>query len=269
MTVSLADLQSYLRQVAAQQYETIALPGFTLYFHPSDDLVYFNYAIPDPSLAGPGKAGDLHASLARMRAECAARRRRPRFEFIAECAPGLDAALGAAGFVEEARQSLMVCTPDRWAAAPPVQGLCIHELDAAAPLDELRAFLDVRQRGFDLEALGSAGEAEARQFARTLGQGRVFVARTEQGLPVAAGMYSAPLAAGPGRTRIAELAGLATLAPFRRRGIATALAAHAVRSAFERGVEGVCLVAADARAGRVYGRIGFEACATMLAYIEV
>ena len=51
-------------------------------------------------------------------------------------------------------------------------------------------------------------------------------------------------------------------------GIATALAAHAVRSAFERGVEGVCLVAADARAGRVYGRIGFEACATMLAYVE-
>jgi ribosomal protein S18 acetylase RimI-like enzyme len=266
----LTDLQAYLRRVAALQYETVALPGLTLYFHPRDNLTFFNYAVPDAKLFDTellaGWDGDLDASLAQMRAECAARGRRPRFEFIHEYAPELDVKLRAAGFVEEARQQLMVCTADRFCAAPPVPGLEIIELDDAAPWGEIRVFLTVQQRGFDPEGARAATETEARRFAQTLGQGRAFVARL-QSVAVAAGMYSAPLDVGPRKTRISEIAGLATLAPFRRRGIATALTACAVQRAFGQGVDVVCLVAADERAGRVYERVGFDRCATMLAYV--
>jgi ribosomal protein S18 acetylase RimI-like enzyme len=266
MTASIDALQAYLRRVAALQYETVPLPGLTLYFHPSDDLIFFNYAIPDPGWAGAGPPGALDVSLARMRAECAARRRRPRFEFIHEAAPGLDAALRAAGFVEQARQSLMVCTAATVRAAPPVPGLHIQEWDGAAPLDALQAVLTVQRRGFDPGDAGSATPDEARHLARTLGGGRAFLARLD-GQAAAAGIYSAPLEAGPQGTRFAEIAGLATLAPFRRRGIATALAARAAQSALDRGVDVVCLVAEDERAGRVYERVGFRARATRLAYV--
>jgi ribosomal protein S18 acetylase RimI-like enzyme len=262
MTVSVADLQAYLRRVAALQYQTVELPGLTLFFHPGDDLTFFNYAIPDAGLPDA-----LEGSLARMRAECADRARRPRFEFIAEYAPGLDAALRAAGFVEEARQQLMVCTRQTARAAPAVPGLQIDVLDSAAPLDVIQTTLSVQRQGFDPDSAGAATADEARRFADILGQGRAFLARLRQ-TAVAAGTYTAPLEAGSEGTRIAEITGLATLAPYRRRGIATALAARAVQTAFEQGVDALCLVAADARAGRVYERVGFCARATMLAYID-
>ena len=163
MTVSLADLQAYLRRVAGLQYETMVLPGLTLYIHPTDDLTFFNYAIPDFGWAAAGPPGGLEASLAQMRVECAARGRRPRFEFIHEAAPGLDAALRVAGFIEEARQSLMVCTAPQFCAAPPVPGLRFDELDDTAPVDEIQTLLTIQHRGFDPEGIGTAGEDEARQ----------------------------------------------------------------------------------------------------------
>jgi ribosomal protein S18 acetylase RimI-like enzyme len=266
MTVPVAALQAYLREVAALQYETVALPGLSLFVHPDDDLTFFNYAIP-----GPDWAECLDGSLARLRAECAARARRPRFEFIAEYAPGLKVALRAAGFIEEARQHLMVCTAETARTVPSVPGLEIAELDADAPLAELQALLGVQRRGFGPDQAEDGSEAEARQFARMLGEGRAYLARLA-GQAVAAGTTGAPLEIGPAETRaavqIAELNGLATLAPYRRRGIAGAVTAYAVQSALARGVDLICLVAADARAGRVYERVGFCARATMLAYLD-
>jgi predicted GNAT family acetyltransferase len=76
-------------------------------------------------------------------------------------------------------------------------------------------------------------------------------------------MYTAPF------DGVAEIVGLATLQPYRRRGIASKLTAQAVQGALEQGTEFVALVAADERAGRVYERVGFMRCATMLAYIGV
>ncbi len=67
---------------------------------------------------------------------------------------------------------------------------------------------------------------------------------------------------------VTEVAGLATLEPFRRRGIATGLTALAVQRAMEQGAKVVCLTAADERAGRVYEQVGFVGYATMLAYLD-
>ncbi len=66
---------------------------------------------------------------------------------------------------------------------------------------------------------------------------------------------------------LTEVAGLATLEPFRRRGIATQLAALAVEQALEQGADVVFLTAADEHAVRVYERVGFARFATMLAFI--
>jgi predicted GNAT family acetyltransferase len=76
------------------------------------------------------------------------------------------------------------------------------------------------------------------------------------------GMYTAPF------DGVTEVAGLATLEPFRRRGIATGLTALAVQRAMAQGAKAVCLTAADERAGQVYERVGFVGCATMLAYLD-
>ena len=50
--VSTARLQNYLRYSARRQYEAVAVPPFTLFFHPTDALPYFNYAIPDLATGG-------------------------------------------------------------------------------------------------------------------------------------------------------------------------------------------------------------------------
>jgi GNAT superfamily N-acetyltransferase len=255
-TALVARLQAYLRHSARRHYEAVPVPPFTLFFHPTDALTFFNYAIPDEP---PG--GDLEAPLAALRSEAAARGRLPRFEFVEEYAPQLAPALRAAGFAEEARQALMACTAATYAPAPDVPGLALSEVTEASTPDEVRTFFTCQRRGFDPHDAGVPTEDDVEHFLGTVGAGRAFVAWLD-GQPVGAGLYTAPF------DGVTEVAGLATLEPFRRRGIATALTALAVRRAFEQGVEVACLTAADERAGRVYERVGFARCATMLAYIE-
>ena len=253
--MSVARLQAYLRHSAQQQYETVSVPFFTLFFHPTDPLTYFNYAIPEEPCSG-----DLEASLAMLRNEFVARGRHPRIEFIQEFAPRLAPALGAAGFVEEARQQLMVCTAETYRVATEVAGLTITQLTRASAVSEIQDYLTIQRRGFDVQDL-AATEEEAEQFQRTMGGGKAFVARLE-GQPVGVGMYTAPY---EGAT---EVVALATLEPFRRRGIARAVTAMAVQEALQEGAEVVCLTAADERAGRMYERVGFVRYGTMLAYID-
>ena len=70
------------------------------------------------------------------------------------------------------------------------------------------------------------------------------------------------------RNGICELVGLATLAEYRRQGIATAISSKAIEQAFDRGVGTVFLTAANELAGRVYKKIGFENYTIVLAYID-
>src|SRR4051812_50228256 len=116
--VSIARLQTYLHYSARRQYDAVAVPPFTLFFHPTDTLPYFNYAIPDQATGG-----DLQRPLARLRAQFNARDRQPRLEFIEAFAPDLAAALGAEGVVEGARLNPMICTRHTHRPAPPVPWL--------------------------------------------------------------------------------------------------------------------------------------------------
>ena len=91
-------IQAQMRAVARRQYETVAVPPFTLFFHDTDSLAYFNYAIPD----GDGAtSGDIAAPLARLEEEFRVRRRVPRFEYVEACAPLLAKTLEAHGFARQ------------------------------------------------------------------------------------------------------------------------------------------------------------------------
>jgi len=245
-----------MRAVAHRQYEAVPVPPFTLFFHDTDPLPYFNYAIPD----GPGAASlDLAAPLDRLEAEFRARGRVPRFEFVESSAPRLGEALEAHGFALENRAQLMVCPQGRERPAPAVDGLGVARLDAATALEEFTAFLDVQRRAFGLPPAPSAPDVEARSLRGTLGNGCAFLGRIA-GEPVATAMTQ------PAADGLTELVGVSTLEAFRRRGIGGFLSFTAVRSAFDRGVSLAFLSAADGRAGRVYEAAGFSPAGFALFY---
>src|SRR5947209_7032795 len=184
--LSIARLQTYLRYSARRQYEAVVVPPFTLFFHPTAALPYFNYAIPNEATGG-----DLQRPLARLRAEFNAHGRQPRLEFIEAFAPDLAATLRAEGFVEEARLHLMICTVDTYRAAPTVPGLTVSVLTATSPLADAQQSLSTQRRGFDPGDTTSATPAQAAQFLQRLGDGRAVLARLD-GQPVGAGTVTAP-----------------------------------------------------------------------------
>ncbi|HSB63457.1 MAG TPA: GNAT family N-acetyltransferase [Thermoanaerobaculia bacterium] len=249
-------IQAQMRTVARRQYEGVRVPPFTLFFHDTDPLPYFNYAIPD----GRGAAsGDLSAPLARLEAEFRSRRRVPRFEFVEACAPGLAEALEAHGFALENRAQLMVCPRGKERAAPAVSGLEVATLDAATRLDEFVLFLDVQRRAFGLPSARVPSDEGALSLREALGDGFALLARIA-GEPVATAMIQPP------HDGLTELAGVSTLEAFRRRGIGGFLSCVAVRAAFDRGVSLAFLSAADERAGRVYEAAGFSPAGHSLFY---
>lgn len=246
-------LQAYLRQSARQRYDAFPVPPFTVFVHPSSDFSYVNYAIPDQPTSA-----DLGAPLAALRTTFGQHKRLPRFEFIQEFAPDLAPALLAHGFEEESRTLFMICTQDTYRAAPTVPGLHITALSASSPVD-LRDFITVQRQSFGSDWTPPVTETDVTEFVRTLDTSPSFLARID-GQAAGVGSLTAPI------DRLTEIVGIGTQPAFRRRGIAAAITAQALQSAFAQGVEIACLSAADANAGRVYERVGFQPLATMLAY---
>ncbi len=252
--LSIAAFQAYLRRSVAPLREVIEIAPFTLFFSRNSTEAYYNYAVPNQPLGG-----DLAAPLAALRHVFAAHACQPRFEFIAEYAPDLPAALEAHGFAEESRLQLLVCTPATLAPPAVRPDLRVVTLDQHAPAEALRENMNVNELGFDPNA-APVGLAEADDFRYRLGNGRMFTAYLG-GQAAGAGMYTAPL------DGLTELVGIATLPEFRRRGVAAALTAHAAQEAFAHGAAAVFLSAADAQAGRVYERVGFQPRATVVSLL--
>lgn len=248
-------LEAYMRRVAAQTHEVIDLPPFVLYFDPHDPLRFFNYARPSEPVAG-----DLDAALSEVSVAFIARHRLPRFEFVETFAPGLAASLLRTGYQLEAAYPLLACTRDTLRPAPAVSTLAIETLTSESSIQTLLEYSNVQREGFG-ESTRAVGEADIVSLRHALEHGGGFLARLEA-LPVAAAQYTPPL------DGLVELGGIATLAPYRRRGIATALTQCAASAAFEQGAEMVFLSASDERAGRVYRRVGFQPCDRVLAYCK-
>jgi GNAT superfamily N-acetyltransferase len=249
------NLQAYIRKAGALTHDVVEAPPFLLFFNPNDDLRFYNYGVP----AGPVSYLP-DETLASLRATFAARNRLLRFEFIAEAAPGLAPAFAAAGLVEEGRNPLLVCTPDTLRSAPEVPGLAIRRLTPESPRADLAAFISVQGRSFGEEDRVEPTGAQVEDLRRRSGQGVCYLLGLLGDEPVATAAHTVPL------DGFTELVGIATLAEFRRRGIAGALVAAMTQAAFRDGVRVAFLAAADERAGRVYERVGFRPYGTAMAY---
>jgi predicted GNAT family acetyltransferase len=251
------NLQAYLRKAAALTHDVVETPPFVLFFNPSDDLRFYNYGVPVEPVSHL-----RDEELASLRAVFAAHNRLLRFEFVEEAAPDLASAFAAAGLAEEGRNPLLVCTRDSMRPAAEVPGLAIRRLTPESPRVDLAAFISVQGRSFGEEDRVDPTDAQVDDLRRRSGQGSHYFLALLEGEPVAAGAHTAPL------DGFAELAGIATLAEYRRRGIAGMLTAVMTQAAFRAGVRVACLSAADERAGRVYERVGFQPYATALAYCD-
>lgn len=249
-------LQSYMRHAAQARYEATPVPPFTVFLHPFDALIYFNYAIPD----GP-VTGDVREPLRRLRAVFQERGRVPRFEYVSELAPALEDALLANGFRREAEARVMVCTRESFTPVPVPEGLSLSVLTSESPREEIRMFCETSRRGFSPDEPYEASEEEISKSLGELKQGRAVLGRVE-GAPAVVGTFTAP------HGGIAELGGVATLERFRKRGLGTALTSRVAQEAFDHGVDVLFLSTVTEEAGRIYERVGFRFLTRMLFLVD-
>lgn len=250
MTPLLERLQASLGEVAAAERETVRVDPFTAYVDRERPLKYFSFALPDP---GATAAGALDA----LRDAFAERDRVARIEHMEELNPALRSELEGAGWLLSERMPVMTCTAASLVAPPAPEGLTLRQVTHDAPEEEVRAFLVAQKTGFDdPHELGDADIAKLREWAR---RAPVFAGCID-GEVVGAGLASRVCAG------VAEVAGIATVPAFRRRGVAGAITAAASAASFAAGAELCWLTAADEPAARLYERAGYVRGATMWAH---
>jgi ribosomal protein S18 acetylase RimI-like enzyme len=241
-------LQAFLRASAQRGRRVLRTGPFTVTLHHDDPLRFLNYAIPDD-----GAEPDA-AAVAALRDAFRAHDRLPRLEWIEEAAPAVAPALAAHGMVQELRTPLMACGPDDLAAPrADVEGLSVAPVADA----DLRASTNVQRVAFGLEPLAAD---EPPSDSRRRGGGTVL-ARVA-GAPVAAATWTAIV------DGTSEVAGVATAAAWRRRGLAAVVTAAAARGAFAAGARVCVLSPGHDEAQRVYARAGFRGAATMLHWAD-
>ncbi len=249
-------LHAQLHASAGQNLQAVAVPPFVCYFHPTETAVFANYAIPSQPIDG-----DVDDDLAAVIATFRQRQRTPRFEYLQPFAPALAQILEANGFVREMESYLMVCQPPMVRPVAVDPALVIRLLGGEGEETAVKqAFVTVQARAFgrDDQPTASIEEAEAhwRQFAGV----DKFMAWWN-GEPAGVGSLTQP------HDGVAEVAGVATLVAFRRRGVGTAVTHHIATYAFANGLDTLFLTAGDERAGRVYAQVGFQHIGSGLAYI--
>ncbi len=244
-----ARIQAHLRETARGAYEAVALPPFTAFFHPRDPHRHFNYAIPDEPVAG-----DLAAPLAALRQAFRARGRLARFEYVAEFAPGLAAALDAVGFEVELEAPLMTCPASAIVDPEPVPGL-----EIVPATEDPRAYLAVGRGAF---GEGPPDDGAVTAWLDRLNRRSTPLLGLLDGEPVAVATATPPL------DGLSEVAGVGVVERARRRGIGGALTAAAARGAAGKGAELVFLSPGSDGAQSVYRRVGFRPALTTLYYAD-
>jgi GNAT superfamily N-acetyltransferase len=245
-------IQSYLRATAHGSMEPVAVPPFTAFFHANDPLRYFNYAIPDEPVGR-----DLSEPLGALRETFRARDRLPRFEYVAEFAPDLAAALDAAGFDVELDAPLMTCPAERIAEPPSVPGL---EIVPAA--DDPRTYITVQRRGFGGDEQPEATDQQVEDWLSGRREGGTSLLGILDGRPVGVAAATPPL------DGLSEVAGIAVLAEARRLGIGAAMTAAAARGAADHGATLLFLSPATDGSRSVYERVGFAPALRTLYYAD-
>jgi ribosomal protein S18 acetylase RimI-like enzyme len=240
-------IQAYLRSSVGRR-DTERVGPFLATFTRSNDNPFRNYAIPDDGvIPSPGEVAALASAYVR-------RARKPRLEYLPGIAPAVEEALLAGGFTVEGCLPLMTCTPgqEHDLAVPP--GI---ELVLASGDDELLAAAIVQQEAYEGTLPGP--EDVERLRTTVAAGGRVVLARAEaSGEPAGAGLYSPP------HDGVTEIAAIGVRVPFRRRGIAAALAVRLAKEAFKAGVTIAFLMAEHETEARIYVRAGYVARSEIL-----
>jgi GNAT superfamily N-acetyltransferase len=173
----------------------------------------------------------------------------PRLEFVAECAPGLEEALAAAGFELQGRYPVMTLPAEDLREVPAPEGVVIGRV---LPGGDVRTLLRTAA-----EAFGDDGPTDAQVEGYA---GRGHLARAD-GEPAGSAFHSA-IAEG-----VTELVGIGVRERFRRRGIAAALTAASATAAVACGAELCFLTPGDDGAERVYARAGFARAGTTVVHM--
>jgi len=237
-----SEVQDQVRTRALESPDHVRVGQFVLRYSPGWSSPFANYAIPD---AGAEPSGpDVAALIAAFRD----RDRVPRLEYLPSCAPAVEPALLAAGFVAESRAPVLACTAESLAEPPAVAGLAI--VSPASDQDYVAA-ATVQHVAFD--GPGEASAAEVTWLKSTVASGGVVaLARAGDGTVAGAGACTSAVAG------VREFTGLAVAASMRHRGIGAALSAHLTIIALARGGRAVWLEPGDTAVERMYARIGYR-----------
>jgi ribosomal protein S18 acetylase RimI-like enzyme len=235
-------IQDSIRANACRWRDCERIGPFIATFNREDANPYLNYAIPDD--AAMPLAADVDALVDAYRK----RDRQPRLEYIPALAPAVEPVLLAEGFDIERRTPLMTCT-----AAPDVREVAAEGVELIAPSSEEEYLAAVSVQWEAYEEQGSVPRHAVEALRRTVDAGGVVVlARDiETREPAGAGACTAP------HDGLTELTSVGVPMPFRRRGIAAAMASWLAEQAFAKGMTGVFLMAHGEAEARIYARAGF------------
>jgi GNAT superfamily N-acetyltransferase len=236
-----ADVHAYLRSMAGPGARRVG--SFTVRFDEHDDALPFNYAIPDDDSAPTvDEVGELVAVFRE-------RGRTPRLEYVPAAAPKVEDALLAAGFIQEDRYPLLVCSPSDVVEAP-VEGGAVR-VGVVGDDSGLWAVARVMNEAFGAP---EAGEHDVARLRRVVDGGGLVAAAvdTATGEVVGGGQVGIPYRG------VAEVAGIAVRGSHRRRGIGGAVTALLTREGASVGITTPFLTPADDRAAQVYARVGYR-----------
>jgi hypothetical protein len=235
-------VQASIRAVNAAERDVVVAGAFTLYRNRASDHPYLNYAVPN---AGAVEWEGIDA----LRAAFVAHGLRPRLEFVAECAPGLEEALAGAGFELQGRYPVMTLPATALREVPAPDGVVIARVVGGV---DVRALLETAAEAF---GDGPPTDAQVAEYG-----GRGLLARV--GGEPAGAAFRSDIAEG-----VSELGGIGVRERFRRRGIAAALTGAAAADALAAGAELCFLTPGDDGAERVYARAGFALAGTTVVHM--
>lgn len=236
----------------AGREHTLDVGPFVIGWNPANDGKYLSYATPVPGREIRDE--DVAALVAAFRSID----RTPRLEYVVNCAPALEAQLLAGGFQVEERHDYLVCTPTTFTPAPVPPGFTAYAPESDEDFRDLAAAQN--------EAFGEPFDAtddDVRRGRRTQESGGVvIVARDADGQVAGGGQGGVP------KGGLSEVAGIATRAAFRKRGVAAAVVSEITARAFAAGVDVAWLEASGDQSWRVYERVGYVPTGKRL-YISV
>ena len=236
-----------------QNYESVVVPPFTLYFSQSQDDFFDSTAIPSQPIWG-----DITDALTEIQNQFTQRELSPRIQYMDTYSPSLTRILDENGYELSSQIKIMVCTPDTYRPVPTMPGLTTTTLSQDSDLEAVKQGVTTHRLGFTPQGT-QLMNSDPELFRQSLVSSRAFILRLNDE-PVTTGMFTSI------EDGVTEFTGISTIPTFRRRGFGAYLTGTMVQVAFSRRVDLAFLKVPDNDTAAVYKRVGFKSRATLLTY---